>query len=184
MTQRLVPREELVSSTASSFGALDVFGVVDSPTSSLASVVLAVVDGGSFLVNGHGAAVAAVSVGSGRMGTMCAVDKVVELEDGVGPILELLPVGQHWTGAGLEQNPGFTGAPRHVCSAVSMQRPGWPYLCHQSEHAPLCKVKPRQCHFQNGLQGKDVSTARKEESEGRRERGERTGEREGRHDRV
>ena len=112
------------SSDASSASALDVLGGVDSPISSLASVVLAVVDGGSFLVNGHGTAVAAVSVGSGRMGTLRAVDKVVELEDSAGPILELRPVGQHWTGARLEQNPGLTGAPRHTYSAVSIQRPG------------------------------------------------------------
>ena len=117
---------------------------------------MSVVEGSGFLVNGPGSAVAVASVGPGRMRTvdteaggflvnssgaasvkLCRarkVDIVVELADSAGPILELLPDGQHWTGAGLEQNPDLTEAPRHVCSAVSMHRPGWPYLHHQTKY--------------------------------------------------
>ena len=150
-TPAMVP---LLLPSSSSAGALDVIGGVDSLTSSnaravvpvatafarvepsLASVVavVAVVEGGDFLVNDTGAAVTVVSAVTAGPGRIREVAEIVELVDSVGPILELLPVGQHWTGAGLEQNPGLTGAPRHVCSAVSMQRPSWPYLHHQSEH--------------------------------------------------
>ena len=115
----------------SSSGALEVLVGLGSLAFSPTGVVLAVAEAGSFLANGPGAAAAVAPVAPDKMREDV---KVAELVDCVGPILKLLPVGQHWTGAGLEQKPGLTRAPRHPCSEVSTQRPGWPYLHHQTKY--------------------------------------------------